>query len=41
MGKGVTVLLKEFTEVSDNHDFRKYGGLKPFLPFNILCYANR
>jgi hypothetical protein len=32
MGNRVTELLKEFTKVCDNQDFRKYGGLKPFLP---------
>jgi hypothetical protein len=42
MGKRVTELLKEFTKVSDNQDFRKYGGLKPFLPltYSVMLIAS-
>ncbi len=26
--------------VADNQDFRRYGGLRAFLAFNLLCYVN-
>ena len=26
--------------VADNQDFRRYGGLRPFLPLNLFCNVN-